>query len=76
MRTNYRNYEARLNDRLDFLHEQIAWIAYIARAAARSGWYGANGELDPARSRLIRHAEWVLDELRRIGGSPRFHPTR
>lgn len=67
--------EAFLNLLLDHIHARIAWIC---RAEADAAWVNgpaAHGLFDPERTRLIARAERVLDELERIGGSPRFHPA-
>lgn len=66
--------EEELNLRLQGLHERLQWIADTEARAAWVGGYGAGGEFDGERERLIEKAERVLDELERVGGSPKFHP--
>ena len=66
--------EARLNDRLDQIHHRLADIAAIEDNAARVGGYGANGEFEPERDRLTAETDELLDALKAIDGSPKFHP--
>jgi len=70
------NRQTLLNGLLDFIHARIAWIAHREEQAAWVNGYGANGEFDAERTRLIRHAGQVLDALERVGGSPRYRPVR
>lgn len=66
--------EDELYTRLDRLHARIQWIADTEARAAWAKGFGANGELDAERGRLLEQAEAVLDELEKIGGSPRIYP--
>jgi len=68
--------EAQLNDRLDRLYERLQWISDREARAAWIQGYGSNGEFDAERDRLITKLEDTLDELQKIGGTPRFHPPK
>jgi hypothetical protein len=56
------------------LNERLKWISETEARAVWVAGYGANGEFDAERERLITRMEETLDELERIGGSPQFHP--
>ncbi|WP_348656757.1 hypothetical protein [uncultured Sphingobium sp.] len=64
--------EARLNASLDRIYHRLQWIADTEARAAWFNGFGANGELDSERERLIQQAESVLDQLEAMGGSPKF----
>lgn len=67
--------EEKLNARLDSLAKRLQWITDTEARAAWVKGYGANGEFDEDRDRLIAQMEKVLDALEQINGSPKFHPA-
>ncbi len=67
--------EEQLNARLDALHARLAWISNTEARAAWVNGFGANGEFDPERTRIIDEADRILDELQAAGGSPKFKPA-
>jgi hypothetical protein len=66
--------ETQINNRLTQIHRRLAQIADIEAGAAAHGGYGANGEFDPERQRLIDETDALLNKLAAIGGSPKFQP--
>ncbi len=68
------NLEARINQRLQHIHQRLEQIAAIEASAAWVGGKGSKGEFDPERQRLIEETERLLGELEAIGGSPKYHP--
>lgn len=66
--------EARLNARLDTIHQRLQWIADTEARAAWFQTFGANGEFDQQREKLIGDAEAVLDALEAINGTPGYRP--
>ena len=66
--------EQQLNDRLDDIQARLQWIADTEARAAWIKGFGANGEFDDERTRLIDETDRVLNELQKAGGSPQFKP--
>jgi len=48
---------------------QIQWIADREADAAWVGGYGARGEFDPLRERLLIRGDELLDRLQALGGT-------
>ncbi|MGY5780309.1 hypothetical protein [Rhizobium sp. LEGMi135b] len=61
-----------LNRRLDALHSRLKWIADTEARAAWIQGYGAKGEFDQERTKILADAENVLDQLVALGGGPKF----
>lgn len=68
------NLEQALNKRLDAIHDRIKWIANAEEKAAWVNGIAAQGVHDPERERLLNETDRILDELTRLGGSPKFIP--
>ena len=66
--------EDQLNARLDALHQRLQWITDTEARQVWIGGYGAHGEVQAERDKIIFAAEATLDALQAIGGSPKFHP--
>ncbi|MCG5486827.1 MAG: hypothetical protein KK482_24550 [Sinorhizobium meliloti] len=64
--------EDELNKRLDALHARLTWISDTEGRAAWIQAYGANGEFDQERTKILTDAEDVLDQLVALGGGPKF----
>ena len=67
--------EARLNQRLDQIHQRLEKIAGLEAQAALVNGYGAMGEFDPERQRLVDETDAILDAMSAIGASPKFCPA-
>ncbi|USJ28607.1 hypothetical protein [Ensifer adhaerens] len=63
--------EDELNKRLDALHARLKWISDKEERAAWIRGYGAIGEFDQERTKILSDAEDVLDHLIALGG-PKF----
>lgn len=59
--------EERINGRLTQIHHRMNQIAEIEANAAPVGGYGARGEFENERTRLIAETEELLDRLTKIG---------
>lgn len=57
-----------LEQRLMHIHDRIKWIANAEERATWLKGYGARGEFEPERDRLLAEAERVLDELSNTRG--------
>ena len=66
--------EQRIQQRLTAIHRRLGTIADTEAAAAPHGGFGAHGELDPERTRLIGETDMMLDRLSVIGGCLPFRP--
>ncbi|WP_426020777.1 hypothetical protein [Brevundimonas sp. DWR2-3-1b1] len=67
--------EDQLNARLDALGGRLAWISNTEARAAWVNGFGANGEFNEERTKIIDQAEQILDQLQAAGGSPQFKPA-
>jgi hypothetical protein len=65
--------EEELNRRLDALHHRLKWITDTEARAAWIQGYGAKGEFDQERIKILADAENVLDQLVALGSGPKFH---
>ncbi|MFL6846647.1 MAG: hypothetical protein ACJ8ER_17410 [Allosphingosinicella sp.] len=63
-----------MSDRLAQIHDRLVWISETEAKAALIKGFGANGEFDPERQRLVEETDRLLDELAAIGGSPKYQP--
>lgn len=61
-----------IRDRLALIDRLIQWISRREDLAAWVGGYGAHGELDPMRERLLIQSNRLLDRLQVLGGTPAF----
>lgn len=64
--------EDELNKRLDALYARLTWISDTEARAAWIRGYGANGEFDQERTKILTDAEDVLDQLVALGGGSKF----
>lgn len=66
--------EDELNQRLQALHHRLQWITDTEARAAWIDGFGAHGEFDNERTKIIAAAEAVLGALQAMGGSVKFAP--
>jgi len=58
--------------RLAFIGLRLEWISEREGRAAWTGGYGANGEFDPERERLIVESDRLLNRLKALDGTLPF----
>ena len=58
----------RINARLQQIHERLGQVADIEAKAAPVLGYGARGEFEPERDRLIAETDHLLDRMSTIIG--------
>jgi hypothetical protein len=61
----------RINGRLKQIHDRLSHVANIEAKAAFVGGYGAGGEFEPERDRLIAETDRLLDRMGTIIGTTR-----
>lgn len=66
--------ENELNQRLQALHHRLQWITDTEARAAWINGFGAQGEFDSERTKIIAAAEAVLDALQAMGGRVNYTP--
>ena len=57
------NREKRMEKRLLAIHKRVQWISNREERAAWIGGYGAQGQFEQEREKLLSKAEQILDEL-------------